>query len=489
MSVPALACATPARGAAADTRAHGWLHPLRGYPAGEVLAGRFTAWPSTALDAQVRPGNTGHVGARRRTAGMSTRSQLAEALANAMLAGPWNRNDLLDRCLAVTQLGGRWLRSLVRTVVRRFPSPPSNEREHLIEFIIKRKELTELRTLSRGEAQVMKWFAYHPAMGAARWPVKRLDTLLDVEQWLGLGTSDLEWLSDRKGLEQSATETRLQNYRHLWTGRRLIEAPKQQLMHAQRKVLREILDAIPPHDAAHGFRSGRSVLTHARLHAGCNVVVRLDLRAFFTHVCAPRAHAVFRSAGYPDEVAHTLTGLCTNRTPYGVAKQAPFELRRLLTHWHLPQGAPTSPALANLAAYSLDVRLSALARRFEANYSRYADDLVFSGDVLFRRESLVEAVAQIAASEGFSLNRQKTRFMTSARRQLVTGVVVNQGVSAPRAEVERLEATLYNCVKHGIDSQARGVPHFREHLQGRVAWVEQLSPARGAELRALLSQL
>jgi len=359
-------------------------------------------------------------------------------------------------------------------------------RSGLVRFLVGHEALTEGH---RAAHRVKHWLTYHPVMAGGPWPVKRLDTVGDVEQWLGLGTSDLEWLADRKGLEHSAPDARMQNYSYRWIGHRLIEAPKQQLMHVQRKVLHEILDAIPPHEAAHGFRRGRSVLTHARLHAACAVVARFDLRAFFTHIAAARAYAVFRTAGYPEQVAITLTGLCTNRTNAGVLRAAPFALRQLLADWHLPQGAPTSPALANLAAWWLDVRLTELSRRFGATYSRYADDLVFSGDVLFSRPALQRAVEEIVSSEGFALNSQKTRWMTASRRQLVTGAIVNAGVNVVRGEYDRLKATLHNCARHGIDSQSRGLPRFRAHLEGRVAWVEHLNPKRGARLRQMLMAL
>ena len=130
-----------------------------------------------------------------------------------------------------------------------------------------------------------------------------------------------------------------------------------------------------------------------------------------------------------------------------------------------------------------------LSRRFGANYSRYADDLVFSGDELFSPRGLESAVAEIASSEGFTLNRQKTRFMTASRRQFVAGAVVNTGVNVPRDEADRLKATLHNCVNRGVASQARGIENFRAHLEGRVGWVEHLSPHRGAKLRAMLDRL
>lgn len=212
-----------------------------------------------------------------------------------------------------------------------------------------------------------------------------------------------------------------------------------------------------------------------------------------------RAYAVFRVAGYPEEVARTLIALCTNQVPGRVLHAMPpgddagarFALRQRLAHHHLPQGAPTSPALANLAAFVLDVRLSALADAMGARYSRYADDLVFSGDATLATAAtrLERLVGSIARDEGYPLNVRKTRVMRASRRQEVTGVVVNTKPNVGRREFDRLKATLTQCVRHGLESQAKGRPEFRAHLEGRVAWVSQLSPRKGEKLAALLARV
>jgi RNA-directed DNA polymerase len=164
----------------------------------------------------------------------------------------------------------------------------------------------------------------------------------------------------------------------------------------------------------------------------------------------------------------------------------------LLSHAHLPQGAPTSPALANLAAFPLDVRLTALARSMSATYTRYADDLFFSGDAGVARaaDRLHVLVAAIALDEGFSINTRKTRVMRRGVRQRVTSIVVNDHPNIERREVDRLKAILTNCVRLGPQTQNReGVGDFRAHLAGRVAWVSMVTPARGAKLAALFRQI
>jgi hypothetical protein len=159
---------------------------------------------------------------------------------------------------------------------------------------------------------------------------------------------------------------------------------------------------------------------------------------------------------------------------------------------HLPQGAPTSPAIANLAAYGLDVRLSAAASAVSARYSRYADDLVFSGDASFARRAVrfVHLVEKIAREEGFVVNRAKTRLMRKGARQSVTGVVVNERPTIGRAEAERLEAILFNCVRYGPATQNRdGVPEFRAHLRGMVAHASGIDTQRSARLVELFARI
>src|SRR5262249_40032295 len=141
-------------------------------------------------------------------------------------------------------------------------------------------------------------------------------------------------------------------------GVRLIESPKRELKELQRRILSSILDRVPAHPAVHGFVKGRSIVTFASPHVGQHVLLRLDLENFFPAFPAARAQAVFRTLGYPEQVADRLGGICSNATPLSLWKDRPLEIDRkhwqeariLYTRPHLPQGAPTSPALANVTA-------------------------------------------------------------------------------------------------------------------------------------------
>lgn len=127
-----------------------------------------------------------------------------------------------------------------------------------------------------------------------------------------------------------------------------------------------------------------------------------------------------------------------------------------------------------------------------ATYTRYADDLFFSGDATVARaaDRLHVLVAAIALDEGFSINTRKTRVMRRGVRQRVTSIVVNAHPNIERSELDRLKAILTNCIRHGPATQNReGVSDFRAHLAGRIAWVSMITPTRGAKLAALFRRI
>ncbi|RKH71959.1 RNA-directed DNA polymerase [Corallococcus interemptor] len=439
---------------------------------------------------------------------MSERNVVAKALASAFLAAPWTRAGLIANGAEV--VGGRfpWLASLARSTLRFFPRPPHDRLELLAEILATRPALKQACANPTAPVRLLRWLTAEPQMGRAPWPVPALPTQADLAAWLGVTDAQLDWLADGKGLEHRTSPGRWRRYGYTWIpkrsgGQRLLEQPGEELARLQRKVLHCILDRIPPHEAAHGFVKGRGIRGFVEPHTRQAVVVRLDLEDFFLSVRPPRLWGVFRAAGYPDGVAGALVGLCTNRTPGAVVAQArkPTHAQEVESRWllgrrlesrHLPQGAPTSPALANLAAYRLDVRLSALAGVLGMRYTRYADDLAFSADAArpgsIRR--LLRSVRRIVRDEGFTVREDKTRVMSKGHQQWLAGVVVNEHPNLRREDYDRLKAVLHLCRTRGPASQnTGGHPDFRAHLLGRIAWVTYLHPARGARLRALFDRI
>jgi hypothetical protein len=344
-----------------------------------------------------------------------------------------------------------------------------------------------------------------PVPAARSWNVPPIETPGVLAEWLGITIDDLLWFADLKGLRCRKSSPQLRHYHYRILIKRsgavrLIEAPKARLKALQKQILAEILSKVPPHSAAHGFLKGRSIKTFVAPHAGKRMVVRMDLRDFFPSIGAARIQSFFRTAGYPDSVADLLAGICTNAAPRDVWARPGLdvdrallrEARDLYSRSHLPQGAPTSPALANLCAYRVDCRLAGLARTAAADYSRYADDLAFSGNHQF--EDCVERfsihAAVILDEEGFTVHHRKTRIMRQGVRQHLAGLVTNDHVNIMRPDFDRLKAILTNCARHGPSSQNRyGHPRFRAHLEGRVAFVEMINPVKGQRLRKILGRI
>lgn len=319
----------------------------------------------------------------------------------------------------------------------------------------------------------------------------------ELAAWLKLPVGRLGWLSDRC-TRNRPIGYRQSHYVYNWHpkrsgGVRLIESPKASLKAVQQQILREILQKLPCSPAAHGFVSQRSIRTNATPHVGSAVVVKFDLQNFYGTVSANRVIRLFRRAGYCREAAIWLAHLTTSRLPGNLPipekhRYAQWDYRRR----HLPQGAPTSPALANLVAYELDQRLAALGKSFGAVYTRYADDLTFSGDEHFAKSlhKFIPLVEQIICKERFRSNRSKRQVLRSHQRQVVAGVVVNSKPNVSRRDFDRLKAILHLCVVHGPASQNRDQhENFAEHLRGRIAHVLHLNPQRGEKLLKLLSQI
>ncbi len=404
-----------------------------------------------------------------------------------------------------------WIRTLAYRLWRALPEPPPF-RGQLVALILsdrtfrtatrRAKQLAILRpTLEPAELPVR-------AEPVASWQLPNLASDGDVAAWLGLGVGQLAWFAGVNGGERKAGPGKLRHYRFVIVEKgagdvRVLEAPRPRLRELQRRILHGILDRVPAHPNAHGFVRGRGITSFARPHVGKAIVLRVDLRSFFSSIPASRVFALFSTLGFPERVARLLTGLTTIETPGDVLASLPRptseatvlarrRLVSLLRERHLPQGAPTSPALANLCALALDRRVEALALAMGATYTRYADDLVLSGGEAFARGATraVESIRAIAREEGFTINDAKTRWMRSSSRQHVAGVVVNEKLGVARDAFDRLKATLHNCARTGPEAQNReGVGDFRAHLLGKVAHVAHVDPGRGARLRAIFNRI
>jgi retron-type reverse transcriptase len=271
-------------------------------------------------------------------------------------------------------------------------------------------------------------------------------------------------------------------------GVRSISAPKAALAQCQRWVLDNILARLEVGPQAHGFVPGRSIVTNAEPHAGRAVVVNLDLKDFFPSITFRRVKGLFHALGYSEHLATVLGLLCTE--PPRVAAEVDGKVYHVaLGARVLPQGACTSPAITNALCRRLDRRLDALARRHAYQYSRYADDLTFSGDRPAVVGRLLRSARSIVAAEGFTEHPTKTRVMRRSRRQEVTGVTVNSRPTVSRRQLRTLRAVLHNVARDGLRSQNRdNHPNFAAYLRGRVEYACMIDPERAPALRAALAK-
>ncbi|WP_269936905.1 reverse transcriptase family protein [Arthrobacter sp. HY1533] len=428
---------------------------------------------------------------------------VAAALSHAFLAADgWSPEALLAAGTVTMGARRRWLGPLVRSVLAAYHRKPSDAARELAAHIAASDAFVGAVAKAQEQRKPLKVASYTvsgPELRQGSLAVPPISGLGQLAGFLGLGLGELEWFADTRHWNRLARRGPLHHYRYVWHQRpgrtpRLLEIPGMRLRAVQRQVLDGLLAPIPLHGAAHGFVPGRSAASGAARHTGAHVLIALDLASFFTNVTAGKVYGALRGAGYPEAVAHSLTGLCTHVAPPHVITAMPpggpaserFALAQALRLPHLPQGAPTSPALANISVRRLDSRLQGWADAAGASYTRYADDLSFSGgpQLARRADSFVRGVRRIVADQGHAVNPLKTRVRPRSTRQQVTGIVVNERINAPRREFDALKAVLHNCAVHGPESQNRGQhPDFQAQLLGRIAWMEQLNPSRGARLR------
>ena len=426
----------------------------------------------------------------------------------ALLHRDWSPKSLHQHASKAVGPRRRWLKPLLERVQRAHPQPPRFKQ--LVQTIVADEQLREVQRKHLNRHGIVlepaTYFSFPARMQPAATPLRRavpiLETPARLAGWLGIPNERLDWYADRKDLNGRADEN-LGHYQYRWLPKRsanafrLIEIPKPILKSIQQQILIDILGCLAPHDAAHGFRTGRSIATNAAGHCGQPIVFRFDLQDFFQSIPAAKVSAIFESLGYPLTITRMLAALCTTRLPGriwnsrpGVSSDRDEETRLKLSARHLPQGAPTSPALANLCALRLDYRFSALANRLGACYTRYADDMIFSGPSTLSVAGLKRAVLNICTEEGFALNPRKTRIQRQSSRQMVTGVVVNVRPNIKRVDYDRLKAILTNCARIGPQTQNRGShPDFRTYLSGRIAFVAMINRSRGNKLWGIFDRI
>lgn len=228
-------------------------------------------------------------------------------------------------------------------------------------------------------------------------------------------------------------------------GSRLIAQPNRELKAVQGWILRNILDRLSTSEHSKGFEKESSILDNAIPHIGANYVLTIDLQDFFPSIKANKVYSIFYSVGYSKLISSVLTSICT------------YDGR-------LPQGAPTSPKLANLICAKLDARLYGYSGPLGIVYTRYADDITLSGQAARKIYKAKDFINIIISSEGFKVNDKKTKICGAQRQKRITGLIVSENhAGIGRKKYREIRAKLHKLFTGKSDEY--------NHVNGLLSFV------------------
>ncbi|HSY22747.1 MAG TPA: reverse transcriptase family protein [Polyangiaceae bacterium] len=290
---------------------------------------------------------------------------------------------------------------------------------------------------------------------------------------------------------------------------RRICVPVPELMRVQRWIARRVLRYGRPHEASYAYHDGCKTVDAAALHCRCKWLIKVDVRRFFESLSEISAFRVFGEFGYQPLVCFELARLCTTTegAVRGAGERWVGRERKTIVDYekrevgHLPQGAPTSPMLANLAVRSLDERISNIATNRGLVYTRYADDMCLStsSDQFSRRDAaaVIGEVYGAISTAGLSPNIAKTRVSPPGARKIVLGT--NVDMDRPRLTREfrdRLRQHLYyltqdNCgpSRHAERRGFASLFGMRDHIAGLIAYAGQVDGAFAEECRTQFAKV
>lgn len=278
---------------------------------------------------------------------------------------------------------------------------------------------------------------------------------------------------------------------------RTICVPSPALLKVQRWIHTNILREVVPHGASYAYEPGVNSLEMAQLHCGAKWLIKLDITSFFESVLEPEVYKVFRGLGYQPLVAFEMTRVCTrlrtSKNPSSQRRDRHPRIRQYTNAFmgHLPQGAPTSPMLANLACRSLDEALEALATKTGLIYTRYADDLTFStrSETFSNAQAraFVRSVYAVLLRQGFFPNYAKSRIHPPGARKVVLGLLVDGAEPKLTREFrDRLRMHIHFCeytaigpVLHATNRGFDSVLGLQRHLFGLAAYAQSIDRTLG----------
>ena len=278
-------------------------------------------------------------------------------------------------------------------------------------------------------------------------------------------------------------------------GNRQILAPERNLKLMQRCVKRILQAIYLAPSCATGFIPNRSIVDNSRFHIGKQYVFNTDLKDFFTSISYDQVYnsLLIRPFEFSPVIAKIIAGICCTEI---CVDQIPQVV--------LPQGAPTSPIIANIVCLPLDRKCSGLAKRFGVSYSRYADDITFSGDknMFFYGSDFMMELQRIIESQHFIINHDKDRVQNYAGRQVVTGIVVNNHVNVSKQYLRDIENLIFIWERYGreiarikyFQSHQRSRPRqgynksFESIIKGRLAYMRMIKGDNNPTINKLISR-
>jgi RNA-directed DNA polymerase len=298
-------------------------------------------------------------------------------------------------------------------------------------------------------------------------------------------------------------------------GVREISSPYTSLKVIQKWIDENILTKVVIHPSAYGFCTGRSIVDNAKEHLDQDFILNIDLLNFFDTIPEKRIYGIFRSLGYHSNLSVFLAKLCTveledeevSMPTYEIedffvdgelsnlAPEAIGSVKRIKTPV-LPQGAPTSPRLANIVCRRLDKRLSCYALKNGFRYTRYADDITFSGKgATLAKISIIE---KIVKEEQFEINKNKIKlFDQKSNKRIVTGLLVSDNIRIPRKFKKEVERHLFFCRKYGVQGHTNFLAKkhnysksfYREWLLGKICFIKMVESDYGRKLLSYFNSI
>jgi retron-type reverse transcriptase len=248
---------------------------------------------------------------------------------------------------------------------------------------------------------------------------------------------------------------------------RTISQPSRKLKGLQSWVLVNILNKVNVSSSCKGFEKNSSILDNALPHKGSNTILSLDLKDFFPSITSKQVYNVFKSLGYNSKIGTILTNICTFNKA-------------------LPQGSPCSPKLANLVTWRLDLRIQGYVGKRGLNYTRYADDLTFSGLSPAKVVKILPMVKHIINNENFEINNSKTRIAGSARAKTVTGLVISgENIGIGKKKYNKLRSKIFHLTLPENQSDSK----LLHEVRGWISYLNSVDKKRLSQAKRYIQTL